>query len=130
MAVRLSQSEAASLGLSSPRKRPARAKAPKAGEDTFVRLCEAHGLPRPEPEHKFHPTRKWRLDWAWLERKIALEIDGGAWSRGRHTRGKGFIADQTKRNEAQLLGWMVLHCTPQDVKTGKVFELLRRAFRL
>ena len=94
----------------------------------FAALCTAHGLPEPVAEYKFHPTRKWRFDFCWIEAKIVIEVDGGVFSQGRHTRGKGFIADQEKLNEATIAGWRVIRCVPQDVKTGKVFELLKRLF--
>lgn len=93
----------------------------------FEQLCQAHNLPTPEREVVFHPERKWRFDFGWLHYWVALEIDGGAWTRGRHTRGKGFISDMEKINEAQLLGWTVLRCTPEDVNSGAVFALLARA---
>lgn len=78
-------------------------------------------------EYRFHPTRKWRFDWAWPSQMVALEIEGGAWSRGRHTRGKGFIADCEKYNQAVLLGWRVLRVTPQQVKSGEAGRLVRLA---
>lgn len=78
----------------------------------LIMLCNAHKLPRPCPEYQFHPTRGWRFDYAWVAHKIAVEIDGGAWTSGRHTRGAGFIEDQRKRNAAAKLGWRVLHYTP------------------
>ena len=40
---------------------------------TFQALC----LPEATPEYRFHPERRWRLDWAWVPNKIALEVDGG-----------------------------------------------------
>jgi hypothetical protein len=85
---------------------------PIAETDTFVRLCESSGLPVPVRELRFDKTRRFRFDYAWPEQRLAVEIDGGAWSQGRHTRGKGFIEDQRKRNLALLLGWRVLHYTP------------------
>ena len=94
----------------------------------FSCLCESHGIPEPKEEVRFHPTRKWRFDYGWPDVKLALEVDGAVWVAGRHNRGAGFIKDQEKRNEAVLAGWRVLHCTPKDIKTGAVFELLRRAF--
>ena len=80
--------------------------------DTFQQLCEQEGLPCPVREFAFHPGRRWRFDYAWPAQKVAVEVDGGAWTQGRHTRGAGFIEDQVKRNAAVLLGWRVLHCTP------------------
>jgi very-short-patch-repair endonuclease len=80
----------------------------------FATLCQAHGLPEPVPEYRFHPIRKWRADYAFLERepRVLVEIDGGAWTQGRHTRGAGFIEDQRKTNAAALLGFVVLRYTP------------------
>ena len=75
-------------------------------------------LPLPTPEYRFAPPRRWRFDFCWVEQRVALEVDGGAWSGGRHTRGKGFLADQEKRNAAVVLGWRVLHCTPQTLTSG------------
>ena len=65
----------------------------------------------PEREYKFHPERKWRFDFAWPEKMIAIECEGGIWSGGRHTRGIGFINDCEKYNEATILGWRILRVT-------------------
>ncbi|MFS1865143.1 hypothetical protein [Vibrio breoganii] len=66
------------------------------------------GLPEPKLEHIFHPVRKWRMDYAWPDLKIALEIHGSTFAGGRHTRGSGYAEDREKMMEAQLLGWIVL----------------------
>lgn len=101
---------------SKPDPAPARSyqpEAPVAGRlYPLILLCQAHHLPLPKPEYVFHPTRGWRFDYAWPAQKIAVEIDGGAWVSGRHTRGAGFIEDQRKRNAAAVLGWRCLHYTP------------------
>ena len=101
-----------------------------ATHDPFVQLCLAHGLPAPVKEFRFHPTRKWRFDYAWegcWEYFIAMEVEGGVWTGGRHTRGKGFLGDMEKYNEAAIMGWCVLRCTPKDIKSGKAVELVKRA---
>lgn len=67
-----------------------------------------HGLPMPSLQHKFHPVRKWRLDFAFVEQKLGVEIQGGAFSSGGHSRGAGQAKDHQKINEAQKLGWMIL----------------------
>ncbi len=67
------------------------------------------------PEFRFHPTRKWRFDFAWPEHKVAMEIEGAVWVRGRHTRGSGFVKDMEKYNAAASLGWRVFRFTPQQV---------------
>ena len=66
------------------------------------------GFPKPILEFRFHPTRKWRFDYAWPNRKVALELEGGIWSRGRHTRPLGFLEDMEKYNEAAAMNWLVL----------------------
>jgi very-short-patch-repair endonuclease len=78
-------------------------------------------------EYKFHPVRKWRFDVAFPDAKVAAEIDGGAWSAGRHTRGAGFIADQKKTNAAALLGWSVYRFTWEDLKTAYFVDTLTEA---
>lgn len=55
--------------------------------------------------------RDWAFDFAWPELKLAVEIEGGIWSGGRHTRGKGFDEDCRKYNSAVKLGWRVYRFT-------------------
>lgn len=83
-------------------------------------------VPLAVPEYRFAPPRRWRFDWAWPDKKVALEVDGGAWIGGRHTRGAGFIKDCEKMNAAVLLGWRVLRVTPQQMDSGEAAELVNR----
>ena len=78
-------------------------------------------------EYIFHPTRKWRFDYAWLDLKVALEVHGGVFTNGRHTRGKGFTEDKVKMNEAQLLGWIVIEATTAQVKNGQMLKWVNDA---
>lgn len=106
----------------------------KHGDDyrIFELALVALGAPRPEREHRFHPHRRWRFDLAWVlegGRGIALEVDGGAFTGGRHTRGAGFREDLAKRRAATLLGWRVLHYLPEELATiapGEVLALLHQ----
>ncbi len=96
--------------------------------DPFVALCVADGLPEPCREYPFHPDRRWRFDYAWPKRMLAVECEGGAWTQGRHTRGEGFIADMEKYNAAVQLGWRLLRFTPEQLLAGavaQIAELLR-----
>lgn len=94
----------------------------------FARICVMAGLPAPEAEYRFHPTRRWRFDWAFPDQKVALEIEGGVWTGGRHTRGAGYVRDIEKYNHATLAGWRVLRVTPGQLWT-KGPDLLRAALR-
>ncbi len=69
-------------------------------------------------EYRFDKTRRWRFDFALPKQKLAVEIEGGVFSGGRHTRGKGFTADLEKYNAAALQGWCVLRYTAKSVKDG------------
>lgn len=71
----------------------------------------ARDRPEPEHEHRFHPERRWRFDFAWPESKVAVECEGGTWIRGRHSRGQGYRNDCEKYNAATSLGWRVFRCT-------------------
>jgi very-short-patch-repair endonuclease len=78
------------------------------------------GLPEPEREYKFHPTRKWRFDFAYPERKIAIEAEGGVWTNGGHNRGKIYTSNCEKYNAAALMGWCVLRYTTDMIAAGDV----------
>lgn len=90
-----------------------------------------------EREFRFHPERRWRSDFmvgpnmAWPVRgRYLIEIDGGAWTQGRHVRGKGFEADLEKLNAAALLGYRVLRFTPAMVDDGRALSVIRQALGL
>lgn len=82
------------------------------------------GLPEPCCEYRFAPPRRWRMDFAWPEHKVAAEVDGGVYTQGRHTRGKGFERDCEKVNKAVCLGWRVLRFTPKMVESGEALQVL------
>ena len=60
-------------------------------------------------------------------RNVALEVEGGVWQQGRHTRGSGFVKDMEKYSEGAILGWCILRVTPQDVRSGRAASLVKRA---
>lgn len=95
---------------------------------SFPTLCAAVGLPEPIAEHRFDASRKWRLDWAWPEQKIALEQEGGIWIQGRHSRGAGMVKDFEKYNAAAAAGWRVLKATPKQIASGDILPTLLSAF--
>lgn len=75
-------------------------------------------------EYRFYDKRRWRFDFAIPSRKIAIEIEGGVWTNGRHTRGKGYIGDMEKYNFAALLGWRILRFTPQQQFSEATFLII------
>lgn len=87
-----------------------------------------------EREYRFHRERKWRFDFALctvirdVPTGYAIEIDGGIWTNGRHTRGKGFEEDLRKMNTAIQLGWNVIRFTPSMIETGESKTFLAELF--
>ena len=92
--------------------------------DVFTVICKTDLGVECVKEYKFHPERRWRFDFAIPKYKIAIEIDGGVWTYGRHNRASGYIKDMEKMNAAASSGWLVLHFTPQEQYRTATFKLI------
>jgi very-short-patch-repair endonuclease len=90
---------------------------------------KAFKLPDAEREYRFHPVRRWRFDFAWPEQKVAVELQGGIWTNGRHSRGAGYVEDCRKSNEAQALGWTLFHLTNEHLDSGEAVTWLTEALK-
>jgi very-short-patch-repair endonuclease len=101
----------------------------KLANDFYSRLeLYSQGIiPKPVREFKFHETRGWRFDFAWPYLFIAVEVEGGQWVRGRHTRGAGFANDCEKYNAAVERGWRVFRFSTSMVTDPKYYAPLFRA---
>jgi very-short-patch-repair endonuclease len=97
-------------------------------EEIFLMQCRALKL-APDREYRFDPARRWRFDFAFVGQKIAIEVEGGVWNGGRHTRGAGFIADCEKYNAAAESGWMVLRYAVDQIKSGDAINQVERIIR-
>ena len=95
--------------------------------DVFTIICKTDIGVDCVKEYKFHPKRMWRFDYAIPEHKIALEVEGGVWTQGRHTRPQGFLGDIEKYNTATLMGWRVFRTTPEDLYRLATINLLKNA---
>ena len=86
------------------------------------------GIPKPVAEYKFSQNRRFRFDYCWLDNMLAVELEGGTWVNGRHSRGKGFASDCEKYNLAVLGGWRVLRFTSDMLKSNGIgcLELLKK----
>ena len=99
-------------------------------ENIMALHIRAAKLPEPEREVRFHPQRRWRFDFAWPARRVALEVEGGTWGKSRHTTGSGFRDDCEKYAAAVLLGWRVLRVTSDHVKSGEALQWVEAAMKL
>jgi len=66
-------------------------------------------------EYRYHPTRRWRFDYAVPAIKFAVEYHGHSGFVGKgasgHSTIKGLTNDCEKMNRAHALGWRVLAFT-------------------
>jgi len=75
-----------------------------------------HHLGLPLRGFQFHPTRRWKFDFAFPEIHVAVEIEGLIGGvGGRHQRMAGYQGDCEKYREAAKLGWLVLRYTGQEI---------------
>jgi hypothetical protein len=84
-------------------------------EGAFLRRIRDAGLPAPVTRLKVFDAGLFvaRLDLAWPDRKLALEVDGFRW----HANPRAFAADAERANRLVALGWTVLRATPAQLDT-------------
>ena len=97
---------------------------PSRLETKFALYWRSLGGPELERESRFHPERKWRADFAHIESRTLIEIEGGIYIQGRHNRAAGFIADAEKYLEAFLAGWAVVRLTAAQISAPTVERLI------
>lgn len=93
-------------------------------EDVLDFQIKVAKIKEPVREYRFSPYRRWRFDFAWIEIKLAVEVEGGIWNGGRHLRPTGFKGDIEKYNNAALLGWTILRVTSDMIKSGEALKLI------
>lgn len=111
------------------KKKPSALKKQQERGDAFTALVTQRLGIQAVKEYQFAPPRRWRFDYAMPSVKIALEVEGGVWTRGRHTRPKGFLADMEKYNAAAAAGWKVLRTVPDELFTVQTLDLVKDAIR-
>jgi len=96
-------------------------------EDELDFQIRIYKIPMPVREYRFHPQRKWRFDFCWPQKRVAMEVEGGIWVNGRHNRPTAFMADCEKYNTATLGGWRVFRVADSHIRSGAAVEWLRQA---
>ena len=107
------------------RKKTRQTKPQTPKSDFFTLLCKSDLKLDCIKEHKFHPVRRWRFDYAIPTAKIAIEVEGGVWTGGRHTSPKGFLNDMEKYNTAAIMGWRLLRNTPDRLCSNETLQMVR-----
>ena len=93
-------------------------------EDLLFQQMQFVGLPTPEREYKFAPPRRYRADFAYPSERLLIEVEGGIWTGGRHSRGAGFTEDAKKYNLAAAMGFRVLRFTGDMIKDGSALKTI------
>jgi len=85
-------------------------------------------LPEPVREYKFSKKRRWRFDFAWPDKMLAVECEGLTWSKkkSRHTTDSGFERDCEKYNAATIGGWKLLRFTSGMIKSGNALNQIEQ----
>lgn len=112
--------------------RPTNAQEPRKRQESALERhlawsIRTTGLPNPEREYRFHPVRRWRLDFAWPAVMLAVEVEGGIYRGGGHTHVKDLKRDMEKSNALALAGWRLLRFHGDQVKSGEALAVIRQA---
>jgi hypothetical protein len=97
-------------------------------EARFALYWSGLGGPELRRELVFHAERKWRADFAHIESRTLIEVEGGVFIKGggRHNRAAGFIADAEKYLAAFLAGWNVVRLTEAQITPPNIERIIRR----
>lgn len=101
--------------------------APTGPSQIHIRMrqqIQQAGLPEPIEEYYHIKGRDFRLDFAWPDRKIGVEVQGMA----HRIKGK-FHADIEKRALAMLQGWRILEVSGDTVRDERGIEWLKQLMR-
>lgn len=96
-----------------------------AGEEALEQALRAENIAGWVPEYRFDPERRWRADFAFLDARLLVEVEGGQWTNGRHSRGAGFENDCEKYNAMTLQGWRLLRFTTGMVEDGRGIGVIK-----
>lgn len=97
-------------------------------KEEFLNQLRIARLPAPETEVRFHETRRWRFDYAWPDKKIAIEYQGGIFYGGiGHNGIKGSKRDCLKFSSATALGWKLFLINADMVRDGSAFGFIQDA---
>ena len=92
-----------------------RRKAAVQPEAVFLEVLRQRGLPQPHREYEFAYPRRFRADYAWPDKHLLCEVEGGIFTRQAHGSISGMLRDMAKYNLAATMGYRVIRCVPADL---------------
>jgi very-short-patch-repair endonuclease len=102
----------------------------KAEDKLFAQIADSGTIPVPERQYKALEKRRFKWDFAWIEQKLLVEIQGGTWVKAQfgHTSGVGYRRDCFKNDLATAVGWNVMQFTTDMVDYKEALQLLQVFF--
>jgi very-short-patch-repair endonuclease len=96
-------------------------------EETLAFQIRAAGLPEPLREYRIVPDRRYRWDFVWRDENLAVEVQGGIYTKGGHSTGPGIERDAEKLDLATLNGYRVLIVTRKTIESGQALKWIQLA---
>jgi very-short-patch-repair endonuclease len=82
------------------------------------------------PQYTWHTSRKFSADFVVGNYgNLIVEVDGGLFINGGHTRGARREYDYERDAEAMMLGFRVLRVSPRQVKQGKAIQWIQELLK-
>ena len=95
-------------------------------ENLFAMQLDSAGLTQYVREYQAIPGRKFRFDFAFVDERLLVEINGGTYNGGAHGRGVGINRDYEKGNLAVVNNWRVLSFDTKQVRSGAALEVVEQ----
>jgi very-short-patch-repair endonuclease len=99
-------------------------------QQMFLTACRICDVPMPLVDYrKGIPGRKLEIDFAFVEERVGVELQGGIYAHMGHSTGTGIQRDYDKQNLAQLEGWILLQLSTNRLEDapGPFMDLVKRA---
>jgi very-short-patch-repair endonuclease len=94
---------------------------PTPSEQKFIDWCELENIAGYEMQYRYEPSRKWKADFAFIEKKILIEINGSdhykSWTNIKN--------DAEKWNHATMNGWKVFIFPTNYLFFEQIKELIK-----
>lgn len=68
--------------------------------------------------------KTYNIDFCWVGLKFCVEIQGGTYGNGAHSRGAGYAADRKRIRDLSFMGWIVWEYTTDDLKPNTLYDTI------
>lgn len=107
-----------------------RLKSEQSPEDRLAWQLEAANAPTFDRQMRIHPERKFRADFWFSKARLVVEVDGGGFINGRHSRGTGIERDAEKSALIAAMPARLMRVTPKQINNGSALEWILRALKV